>query len=221
MMINNTLQQTDNFAVYYDEYIAKSNWYGPQMLFGLLTDYIKPNDNLLDLGIGTGLSSQPFFNAGLKIYGVDGSDEMIKICQKKGITEDIKIANLENFKSPYGLSLFDHAISVGVFHLIGDLKSIFSEVSRSLHKDSTFSFTINEYKKQMSDSFVETIIEGVYCKPNDESGIIVFQHSLKYILQLLKQFNFKLILNTEFLAYRNTETKGEYYFSVFIVRKID
>jgi predicted TPR repeat methyltransferase len=109
-----TLQQTDEFAVHYDEYVSQTHWYGPQMLFGLMYEYLCPEDNLLDLGIGTGISAKPFKRAGLKIYGVDGSEEMIKICQNKAITEDIRLADLaDNFKSPYGVAIFEHVISVG------------------------------------------------------------------------------------------------------------
>jgi predicted TPR repeat methyltransferase len=221
MNSKNTLQQTNEFAAHYDEYIAQTNWYGPQMLFGLMYEYILPEENLLDLGIGTGLSSMPFHALGLNIYGLDGAEEMLKICKLKGFTEDLKLANLEDFKSPYGLAIFDHAISNGVFHLVGDLKRVFSEVSRSLRKAGIFGFTVFEFKEPNIQKFNPTEFDGVYSKLNEESGITVFQHSNEYIQYLLYENHFKQVRHTEFLGYRDEKTNREYYFSAYIVQKIE
>jgi predicted TPR repeat methyltransferase len=217
--LENTLQLSDQFAVHYDAYIAKSNWYGPQMLFGLLYEYVQPQENILDLGIGTGLSAWPFHLNGQKIYGVDGSKEMIKICRDKAFTEDIKQADLNNFKSPFGLALFDHVISVGVFHLIENLTSIFSEVSRSLRKGGIFGFTIDEYKEINSPTYSETSNKGIYSKINSDSEITVFKHTSAYILGLIEHYHFTLLRKTEFLAYRNIDAPNEYYFSVYVISK--
>ncbi|HBH49132.1 MAG TPA: hypothetical protein DDX98_10850, partial [Bacteroidales bacterium] len=181
-----TLQQTDEFAVHYDEYVSQTHWYGPQMLFGLMYEYLCPEDNLLDLGIGTGISAKPFKRAGLKIYGVDGSEEMIKICQNKAITEDIRLADLaDNFKSPYGVAIFEHVISVGVFHLVGNLASVFSEVARSIRKGGIFGFTFHEFNQENPGSYQLSGQEGIYSHQNEDSGIIVYQHSSQHIKDLL------------------------------------
>lgn len=213
------LQQTNDFAPHYDEYIAQTHWYGTEMLFGLMFDYIKPEENLLDLGIGTGLSSLPFKKFGLNIYGVDGSEEMIKICLKKAITEDIREANLVEFKSPYGVAVFDHVISHGVFHLIGDLSAVFQEVSRSINKRGLFGFTIDEFKPDDNREYKPSPIEGVYTKVNEDSGIMVYKHSIDYIKSLLFNYKMEVKKQTEFLAYRDEQSEREYYFSVFVVQK--
>lgn len=213
------LQQTNDFAPHYDEYIAQTHWHGSEMLFGLMYEYILSEENLLDLGIGTGLSSLPFKKLGLKIYGVDGSEEMIKICQKKAITEDIREADMVQFKSPYGVAVFDHVISHGVFHLIGELESVFHEVSRSIRDRGIFGFTIDEYKPENKDEYKPTPTEGVYSKVNEDSGILVYKHSSDYIKTLLSTFSLVLNKRTEFLAYRDEQSKREYCFSVFVVQK--
>ena len=220
MFSKNTLQQTDEFAVHYDEYISKTSWYGPQMLFGLLYEYIQKDENLLDLGIGTGLSSLPFEKAGMRIYGVDGSEEMIRICRDKGFTEDIRQADLVDFKSPYGVAVFDHVISQGVFHLIGHLETVFKEVARSLRKGGTFSFTYDEFNPDQPSDFQRETEEGVFSKANEDSGILAFQHSREYFLNLVEHHDMKIIRETEFLAYRDTSSGREYYFSVLIAEKI-
>ena len=67
------------FAEGYDKQSLKYGWLGPEILFGLSYEYLNPGNTMLDIGIGTGLSSIPFHKAGLKIFGVDRSDEMLKI----------------------------------------------------------------------------------------------------------------------------------------------
>lgn len=219
MFSKNTLAQTDEFAIHYDEYISNTNWYGPQFMFGLLYEFIQKEENLLDLGIGTGVSSQLFEKLGLKIYGVDGSEEMIRICRDKAFTEDIRQADLVDFKSPYGLAIFDHVISQGVFHLIGHLETVFREVTRSLRSGGTFSFTYDQFKKEKNEGFKRETEEGVYTKTNEDSGILVFQHSRDYFANLIEQHNMIIERETEFLAYRDNNSGREYYFSVIVARK--
>jgi ubiquinone/menaquinone biosynthesis C-methylase UbiE len=62
-------------------------------------EYIKSGDALLDLGMGTGLSSVLFVKAGLNITGLDGSLEMLKECQKKDSQK--KLSNATFRRSPY------------------------------------------------------------------------------------------------------------------------
>ena len=74
----------------YDHLAQKYQWYGPEILFGLCYELVKPGDSLLDIGIGTGLCSSLFFKHGLEIYGLDNSDEMLEMCRQKGITTELK-----------------------------------------------------------------------------------------------------------------------------------
>lgn len=219
MSSKNTIQQSNEFAQHYDAYIERTHWYGPQMLFGLMYEHFKREENLLDLGIGTGISSLPFKRAGLNIYGVDGAEEMIKLCQKKGFTEDVRQADLSNFKSPFKLAVFDHIISVGVLHLVGNLESVFSEVARSLRKGGIFGFTTIEFQTDIPDGYLETNTNGIYGKENPESGIMVYRHTDSYIRSMLKSHEFRLVKQTEFLAYKDDQSQREYHFAAYIAEK--
>lgn len=79
------IKSHDEFAGIYDSQVKQYNSYGHEVLFGMCYEYIKPGDSLLDLGIGTGLSSVLFAKAGLNITGLDGSLEMLKECGKKDL----------------------------------------------------------------------------------------------------------------------------------------
>jgi ubiquinone/menaquinone biosynthesis C-methylase UbiE len=69
------LKMSDDYASDYDESARSMHWHGPEVLFGLMYEYLKKGQSLLDVGIGTGLSARFFYQAGLQIYGVDGSAE--------------------------------------------------------------------------------------------------------------------------------------------------
>ena len=70
----------------YDRKAEEYNWRGPEIIFGLAYPYTNQGESLLDMGIGTGLSSEPFAGAGLKVYGMDISEKMLDICRDKGFT---------------------------------------------------------------------------------------------------------------------------------------
>jgi len=91
------LKLADEFAVEYDNSVLRQNWRGPEILFNLVIDFIKPCSKILDLGIGTGESSVRFRNEGHKIIGVDGSVNMITECKKKEIVAELVLHDLENF----------------------------------------------------------------------------------------------------------------------------
>ncbi len=69
----------------YDNAAIAIDWKGPSLVFGLISDFIRPDQTVLDIGIGTGLGSEPFFRRGLRIYGMDISSSMLEVCEKKEI----------------------------------------------------------------------------------------------------------------------------------------
>ena len=57
----------------YDLTAKQHSWLPPDVAFGLVFEYIKPRQKLLDVGCGTGLSSKYFSKVGVETYGIDGS----------------------------------------------------------------------------------------------------------------------------------------------------
>lgn len=180
----------------YDQLARKYQWYGPEILFGLCYDLVKTGDKLLDIGIGTGLCSSLFFKHGLEIYGLDSSDEMLAMCRKKGITQELKNCDLLDTPLPYADAQFDIIISGGVFHFIEDLQPIFKEIARLIKPNGLFAFT----NKTFSD---ELPIDS-YSKFSKE-GIFIFSHSDHYIHQLLKENSFQRLKELKFFALDDDE----------------
>ncbi len=106
----------------YDDAALEIEWQGPSLVFGLMSGFIRPCQTILDIGIGTGLGSEPFFRAGLPVAGIDVSEEMLDTCRKKGCAACLLLHDLTVVPYPFGNGTFDYAISTGVFHFFPDHK---------------------------------------------------------------------------------------------------
>jgi predicted TPR repeat methyltransferase len=187
-----TINSANDFAPNYDDFIRNCQWIGTDILFGLMFEYIKPNHILLDIGIGTGLSSKLFKQAGLQIYGLDGSSKMIEICQNKGLADKLKVVDLTKNDIWFENVKFDHIICHGVFHLIGNLELIYQQASSVLNNNGYFGFTYERISDSIDD-YKESSTTGLFERENKQSGIKVFRHTEKYILDLMKSNGFLLL----------------------------
>ena len=215
MHANNTIKTTNNFAGSYDNYIKDCQWVGTDIMFGLMYEFLSPEQILLDIGIGTGLASLLFHKYGLKIYGIDGSEEMISVCKSKGFVEEFKRINFTDESVWFKNKTFDHIISHGVFNLVGDLQHIFNNSFKSHTNKGVFCFTY-EGLRDSSDGYLESKIPGIYQKKIKESGIRVYRHTSEYIFEQLKITGFKMLKTTEFLAFIDSETKAKTYFTIVL-----
>jgi ubiquinone/menaquinone biosynthesis C-methylase UbiE len=113
--------QHDKYAQDYDKSIFDYECYIADVLFGFSYEYIQEGENILDVGIGTGISSQLFHKAGLKIYGIDGSKAILDICRQKRIAQDLIEQDVLSVPWPYQNATFTHVVSCGLFHFIEKL----------------------------------------------------------------------------------------------------
>lgn len=84
-------------------------------------------DSILDLGCGTGADAVHFEEAGVHVYGIDSSLEMIRIAKSKGA--DAHVCGLEDLAKLAGT--FDGAISnFGALNCIPSLSCVADELAR-------------------------------------------------------------------------------------------
>lgn len=126
----------------YDRRVVESGWLDPDILFGLAYRHVSPGQTLLDVGIGTGLASILFHRAGLKVVGLDRSDEMLTMCRAKGFADALFEQDVTVAPYPLADGSVDHAVSSGLLHAFADLSVIFSEVGRVMRPGGVFAFTV-------------------------------------------------------------------------------
>lgn len=68
------------FAKYYDQFYQKKD-YEKEVEF--LTNFIKPKDEIIDIGCGTGMHASILQKKGVKIDGLDLNKEMLNIAKKR------------------------------------------------------------------------------------------------------------------------------------------
>ena len=173
----------DKYAKEYDAQIKNYNCYIAEVLFGLSYEYIKKRESILDIGIGTGVLSRLFYSAGLKVFGLDGSAEMLKICDQKGFAKELIKQDILTFPWPFLDDYFNHVVCCGGLHFIGDLEELIEEISRVQKTDGIFAFTVmNSNSNQPGlDKYEKRI----------EDDLTVFSHKKGYINNLLKNNHYR------------------------------
>jgi predicted TPR repeat methyltransferase len=202
----------------YDAQARLSNWHGPEAVFGLTYEFVEPGQSLLDLGIGSGLSSILFHKAGLRIYGLDGSREILKICAAKNFTVELKLHDLGKLPLPYSPGSFDHVISIAVLNSFSDLGSLFTDIGRVTKEGGIYAFAVEEQKPGQVSSYPINRVQ-VSEEPEAESAVVLHRHSEGYITGLLDQNHYAVIKTLEFVAFKYPAENRDIVFKAYITRK--
>ncbi len=185
---------TGDHVLQYDQKSQQANWLDPDVVFGLAYRYVRPGESILDVGIGTGLSSALFHDAGLRVSGLDFSTEMLEICRAKAIAQDLKEHDLAVAPYPLADGSVDHAVCTGVTHLFEDLGVIFAETARIMKSGGIFAFVVahpepgGENKQAIG-----------CCKELPEKALFHF-HSESSMDKVYGQCGFKLVNSLRFIS---------------------
>jgi len=143
----------DGYADRFDAHLVKTLHYaGPQLLAEIVEQapviQRRPLPwDVLDLGCGTGMTGVPFRAAARTITGVDISSRMLEHAAKRKLPDGRpvydKLMECELRNALCDLSCrYDLILAADVFIYIGDLRDLFSAVSRALRPGGLFAFTI-------------------------------------------------------------------------------
>jgi ubiquinone/menaquinone biosynthesis C-methylase UbiE len=113
---------------------------------------IKKTDKLLDVGCGTGLTTEPW---GCKRYGIDPSKKILERARQKDVIE-YKLAPAENI--PYPDKFFDAVVSITAIQNFDDIEKGLSEIKR-VGKDR---FALSFLKRSDKRKFIEEKIKSLF-----------------------------------------------------------
>ena len=198
----------------YDQEANATGWLGPEVAFGLAYKYVNPGQTVLDIGIGTGLGGILFHKAGLNVFGMDVSDEMLAACRSKGFVTALKQHDLRTTPYPYAEASIDHVVCVGVLNFFEDLSQLFSEVSRILRKDGVFVFVVgNRNSSEKPEVVVGSEHTGL------DATVTMYRHSAEQINMWLADNALQLIQSLEFTIYMDRDRSARFPAKVYLARK--
>jgi len=180
-------------AAAYDAKAEEYDWRGPAVAFGLSYSFVDPGESVLDIGIGTGLGSILFHKAGLHVYGMDVSAEMLEACRSKGFTKELKEHDLTVQPYPYDAASLNHAVCLGVLHFFRDLQPIFREVGRIVRDDGIFAFIVED---RVPGDEAEYVLGPEHTQ--SDSTVTMHRHGTEVIHRLLGDNDFELLRCLEF-----------------------
>lgn len=193
-MADQDLHSASLAAAAYDAKAEEYDWRGPEVAFGLSYSFVQPGESVLDVGIGTGLGSILFHKAGLRVYGMDVSAEMLEACRSKGFTKELKKHDLTVRPYPYDAASLDHAVCLGVLHFFRDLQPVFGEVGRIVRDEGIFAFIVED---RSTGDDAEYVLGPEHTQSG--SSVTMHRHSTEAIHRLLDDNNFELLRCLEFL----------------------
>jgi predicted TPR repeat methyltransferase len=197
----------------YDEEARATEWLGPEIAFGLVREYVQPGQSILDLGIGTGLGSIPFREAGLKVHGMDVSEEMLEACRGKGFT-DLTRHDLTRRPYPYASESMDQVVCVGVLQFFGDLSPMFGESARILRKGGLFVFAVGD---RTEDESPEIVVGSEHT--GSDASVTMYRHSARQIGTWMDGNGFTPLRDVAFTVYMDRDKKHTFQARAYVARK--
>jgi len=195
----------DAYAGTYDTQAREYQCYIGDLLFGLCYEYVQPGQTALDVGIGTGLSSILFVQAGLQVFGTDFSPAMLNACRAKGIASGLVLQDLRAGALPFQAGAFDIVTCCGVFHFIPDITRVLGEARQLLRTPGIFAFTTrNPSPQTASSSMVAHEVK---------DGFDIYSHAAVYVESLLSQDGFRRLKVQECLV-------GDSVFSLWVAQRV-
>ena len=198
---------------YYDIAAEEMAWFGPEISFGLMTKFTKAGDQILDIGIGTGLCAELCVRVGLKVIGMDNDAEMLNICRKKAVTTDLIQHDLTDIPYPFEKASLDHVLCVGVLNFFGDLSRIFAEVSRILAPAGTFTFVVAHREPNEAHEIV------THEHNHEGHPITMFRHGDATLAEYFEVNGFEKLRDLKFPIYMDLDKKQMFLAKALVTRK--
>ncbi len=128
------------------------------------TRFLRPGLRVLDLGCGDGLDLAYYKSLGADIFGIDASEELIKIARGRLPGDDIRVGVFENL--PYTDQFFDVVLSKYALQTSPVLEPCFTEVNRVLKPGGTLVYLVThpfrqffEKKSCKTDYFEQSVVD--------------------------------------------------------------
>lgn len=212
----------DALAPKYDEAtLGEFKWTPPREANKLILPYIKSGFSVLDVGIGTGQSSEKLFKAGCKICGIDISQKMIEICKNKFPEFELYQADLEKGIQNLRGRSFDVVMAIGILEFMKDIAKTIKLLVNFLKPSGFLCFTFEEYlpthklqkwrKSEMGRGIVNPIPELL--------TFLNYRYTPREVKKIVQQHNLKVLKTKQFQAYLKSKEKIPIFYGIVLAAK--
>lgn len=104
---------------------------------------------VLDLACGDGTDMLHYQSEGAVVYGIDASEEMVRIAKARMPEADIRLGHMEEL--PYPDNFFDVVLSKYAIQTSWDIAPIFAEVARVLKPSGMFVYLVTHPLRQFME----------------------------------------------------------------------
>lgn len=181
---------------------------------GFLFDFCKKESRILQYGCGPGITLSSLEKKGFKnVYGVDHSEEMIRIAKDKLPKLREKLAVCDSLEVPFADNSFDVVILMSVLTCITrdqEQKYLIDELERVLKPGgyiyvSDFLLNADEKNLKRYEYNKEDSVYGIF---KARSGVMFRHHDADWIKALLNSFQRLDYQTIECVTLNNNKTKG-------------
>ena len=141
----------------FNNHLSRDAFYG-------YMDFIKPGSKLIDLACGDGFDLEHYKSLGAEIYGLDASEEMVRLAQERHPGSNIQVGFFENI--PHPDNYFDAVVSKYALMTSADLKPVFSEMHRILKPEGVMMYLVThpfrqyfEKNNPQADYFKQEVVD--------------------------------------------------------------
>lgn len=118
----------------------------------ILLKYNRKTKSILDIGCGTGNITIPLSEAGFNMSGIDLSEEMLSLADKKSFQKKLKIRWLKGDITKYNINQnYDAIISccdtLNYIVNIEDLYKVFKNIFNAINTNGVFLFDLNSFHR--------------------------------------------------------------------------
>lgn len=161
-----TAKQYNAFATAYSEIVIDNNKDSNSAYFSYFESSLT-GKFVLDLGCGNGYDLVEMKRRGAVVFGIDASEEMVRMSQKNNPEGTIKVGFFDEI--PFPDNSFDFVISKWALQTAAHIDPIYEEISRVLKIDGQLIFLSGhpmrqfmEKKRNGKDYFNKEIVESVF-----------------------------------------------------------
>lgn len=162
---------------------------------------VKENMEVIDLGCGNGALTKTISNKGVKVIGIDGSEEMLKIARMNYPDLTFISGDATTFKLQQPV---DAIFSNAVFHWIDNQEKLLENISSALKPDGQL---VCEFGGKGCTETIHTSLEKAFEKRGYPYPRTFYFPTIGEYTPLMERYGLKVIYAT--LFDRMTELKGE------------